>query len=890
MPLQSNTFSTTRLSPPVLGEEILNRPRLIDLLLRPRERALTLISAPAGYGKTTLLLQWLRIASSPVAWLTLAPEDDHPVTFLSRIIAAIDQVFPGAADPLRQMLEARVTPNVLQLTTMFTNALAELPKSFILVLEDYHQIQDQGVHELVVQLLASRLRKLHLVITTRSEPPIPVNSLRGYGQVVEVRQRDLRFTANEIAALIELAYRVSPSINVVQSLCHGTEGWAVGLRLALASTRSGDELALLSSDLQKTRDHAIAFLADEVIAHLDVDMKHFLIRVSVLDEICAPLCAEMLNLADEMEMAGMIQRVLSNNLFLTPLESGSPRWYRFHSYFRALLQEELVATLSLHEREQLHLRAARWLGAHGYIEHAVRQALAGNHNEYAGELVEEYIPTAIDNLNRWQIRTLLGLLPDEVIENNAGLLLRRGWAHNWSTEMALTPAVRERVAALLKRQSPERRAAYQAELHTYAAQFAWEVNDLQTARKEAESALNFQPKAPAHVRGMAAMTLGKVMYAEGKGKEALDYLEEEQARHGKLFDAFSLRVSLGRYQVLDMQGQIELAAEAASNHLLLGRKGNLRTAIAWGYYVSGVTSLEQWRLDSALQHFSSFEEIAHAAEPRTRLDGLLGQALTYEFQGRFDLADSCLERAMEIATLSGSQSAIDDARSGRIRISLGRGEIEKAFGLLSQPVSTAVQRRLLLSVEVREITTARALIAEGSSRSLAEARALIDSFLAYTRSVRNRRHEVQALLAECLLYLRMNQTSAARDALRVALQCTTSHGAIRPFIEMGKPMLSLLREEARRRDNRVFVRRVLTHLQVHSTQKPKENEWANPLTNRERDILELLAQRYNNNEIAAAMVVSPNTVRTHLVNIFQKLGVENRRQAVAKAREHGLIE
>lgn len=894
MPPQMAILSKTRLLPPVLRDDVLVRSRLIEHLQKHRNRALTLICAPAGSGKTTLVVQWLNAMSRRFAWLTLAPQDDSAAVFLSRVVEAIEGAFPGLMGALQQMLRADATPVMAQMTTLLVNEITELPESFLLVLEDYHLVQDPCIHEVVTQLLLQRPRQLHLVITSRTEPPIPLNALRGNGQLVEIRQSDLRFNQSEISVFVERTHELIAPTEVVQALEESTEGWAVGLRLALASVGNADELNALATNLHDAREHAVGYLTDEVLSRLDKDIQHFLVRVSILDEICAPLCTVLLDQEDETCAGVMIQAIVEANLFLTPLvfkpsESQPIRWYCFHAYFRTLLAEHLEATVPPEEINRMHMRAAWWLGTHGHVEQALRHAIAAGDTEFAANLIEENVPDAINRLDRGRINRWLNLLPNEVIEEHPGLLLRRGWAHRWSIQTALNSATLERVSMLLHNASPERRAEYQAELYGYAAQFAWEAGNSALAMEEAQKALAVRPTPPAFARGMATVYLTKSMYEEGQGEEALRYLEEEYRKHGKLFDAFSLRLSLARYRILEAQGQMELAAETASNHLFLARRGNLPTGIAWGYYMSGVCALEQWRLEAALQHFSSLEEYSWAAEPRTRLYGLLGQVLIYEWTGRRDLADARLDEAMEVAVLSGSLAAIANVRSCRARCALARGEVDRAFGLLPKPILTEVDKRPFCWIEIPELTTARVLIAEGAERSLGEARRVLDAVLEHVRRMRTTRFEIEALLVESLLCLRRERFAAAQEALHQALLLGGLRGALRSFVEMGQPLVQMLRDEMNRGVAPAFVKKVLRYLEPDESAGARTIYMTWPLTNREKDILDLLVLRYNNKEIADVLVVSPNTVRTHLVNIYEKLGARNRRDAVVKAREYGLL-
>ena len=365
----------TKLRPPAIATDAVLRPRLLARLARTQARKLTLISAPAGTGKTTLVAQWLAKDPRPVAWYSLDQGDSSLSAFFTYLVAAIQSVYPLACAGAAALVHASTEPPPDHLAAHLINELAELPDDLVLVLDDYHFVHDAPVHDLLANLIAHQPPQVHLVIATRREPALPLSALRAAGQMVELRMHDLRFLPAEIQEFVEKTIERPMPATLLPVLDRQTEGWGVGLRLAslsLLSAESEQEMHSLAMDLEQTKRHVLDYLMDEVLAHQSAEIQRFLLHTSVLERMCAPLCAVLLAPAEAggpdeaeslpvAEQGGrsqaqqLLERIEAANLFVISLDAGR-RWYRYHALFRELLVARLQSTVSAADLARLHRR------------------------------------------------------------------------------------------------------------------------------------------------------------------------------------------------------------------------------------------------------------------------------------------------------------------------------------------------------------------------------------------------------------------------------------------------------------------------------------------------------------------------------------------------------
>lgn len=878
------------MAPPAITDDVVARPRLLQHLKRQPNRAFTLICAMAGSGKTTLVRQWLDTETQPVAWLSLHADNTQLAPFAVGILAAIQGIFPRAMKTLDTTVRAQSLPSVNQLAAYLINDLSELPEPFILVIEDYHLVQDLAVHDMMARLLQHRPAQLHLVLTSRTEPPLDLHSLRGRGQMIEIRQHEIHFQREEIAEFIDKSLEQTPSSDVLDVLQNRTEGWAVALRLAILTVGQDRGLDALADNLQGTHQQALDYLANEVFSRQSAEMQQFLMRTAILDRLCAPLCSVLLDEGASARADEILRALVASNLILSPLSSSDFQWYRFHALIRTLLGARLEATLPENEIVHLHRRAARWLAENGFTEESVRHYLAAQEVECAASLVEEKLEDLLNDLDRAQFSRLLSLLPQEVIEQRCGLVLASSQEKRWQNRVGALPAQMERARALLSGASPEKRRIYQAQIDTYAAYAYWGVAQPERAIESAHAALAALPQNSTFLRGIAELILDLSLQMSGHADEALRRVEREIAQNGERFDAWTLRLSMGAWGILLMEGWLEQAAEAANYQLIRARRNNMLLGTTWGHFGSALAAFHQGRFTSALQHFSSMVEMNYVADGNAFLDSILGQAMTYEWLGNREMADRSLDQATEVAAFTGAPAAQYEVTYCRARSALVRGEVDRAFQLLPQPLATEVRPRPYYTVGNPDVTTAHVLIRHGGGESLAIAQRLIEAISSFVRQIHSGLFEVDALLLQALLHARRERYNASEEALQRALELGNKQGSLRAFVEMGGPLIPQIRQMLAHGVAPTFVQRILDCFPESGKSGPSgETGLIMPLSNRELDVLELLVRRYTNQEIAEALVVAPNTVRSHLGRLFEKLGAENRRDAVIKARTYGIL-
>jgi LuxR family transcriptional regulator, maltose regulon positive regulatory protein len=419
---ERDVLLATKLHIPRPRPGFLARPRLRERLTRATARDLTLVCAPAGFGKTSLLGEWARTLRRPVAWLSLDQGDSDPARFWRYVAAALDQVRPGIGRQVAGLLHGAQQPPLEAVLTAIVNHLAAAPDEVVLILDDYHLIQAPAVHDSLAVLLERMPPSLRLVVASRADPPLPLARLRGRGQPAEVRQRDLRFTLEETAALLETATGVELPADTLAALAARTEGWVAGLQLAGLSLQRHADPASFVAAFSGSHRYVLDYLTEEVLARQPEHLVRFLVETSILERLSGPLCDAVTGRTDSQRLLEQVERA---NLFLIPLDEVRG-WWRYHHLFADLLRARLQQTDPARAAE-LHRAAAAWCEAHGLGDDAIRHALAANDHEWVLRVVEQHVTAAMARSEGATLARWLAALPAEVLRSQPRLCLLRAY-------------------------------------------------------------------------------------------------------------------------------------------------------------------------------------------------------------------------------------------------------------------------------------------------------------------------------------------------------------------------------------------------------------------------------------------------------------------------------
>jgi ATP/maltotriose-dependent transcriptional regulator MalT len=892
----------TKVAIPRVRTGSLVRPRLFTALEKAFERDLTLVSTPAGFGKTTLVADWARIASPPVAWLSLDEGDSDPNRFWRYVAAALDQVWPSPDERIGSPVEGRAASSD-DLVIALVNTLVSLPHDAALVLDDYHTVDSSAVHESMAFLLEHLPTTLHLVIASRSDPPLPLARLRARSQLVELRAADLRFTAEESAAFLREVWELDLAAEGVAVLEDRTEGWAVGLQLAALSLREHPDPASFLAAFSGSNRYVLDYLSEEVLERLPHEIRSFLLRTSILERLTGPLCDAVTNLSGGQLMLEELERA---NLFLLPLDD-ERRWYRFHHLFGDLLRAKLAHTDPV-EVPELHRRAAGWFEERGLIEEAIRHSVEAVDFDRAARLVEEHMGETLRRgdgliLSRW-----LSALPDDVVRTRPNLCLALGWmqlhiGHLDAAERLIDRAEQALGEGLNVREDLELPSMggmvteASAAIELVRADLSAARGDLDGLERSARSALAELGGDERGPRSFARFQLACVDWMAGrlnKAEPAFARLLEEGRGTADPFPLETSCFALGQVQAglgklgTALQTYREgLAAATESGHISAFHAAEAHIGIAQVLY-------QRDQLDEALHHASAGIDLCrHAVEFVLPTIGLLTLAWIRHAKGQEEAA---LEAADEACRIRPNRAAAfvalwNPAETERARLLLAQGRTQDAerwgeqWGLRADDqVSYAREREHLMLARLllarRDASRANDLLErlEGAALTQARTQSLI---------------EIRALRA--LAHQSAGQHEEALTTLGVAVADARSEGYIRVFADEGSPMGALVRRLIRMMPGdrsagaarvREYVLRVAQAFRTHGADSTRDAEL---LTARELEVLGLLAAGRSNREIADELVVTLDTVKRHVSHIFDKLGAVNRTEAVTKARQLQVI-
>src|ERR671912_306085 len=879
------------------------RPRLHERLDEGVGHDLTLVSAPAGFGKTTLLADWSRRSELPVAWVSLDERDDDPVRFLLYLVAAIGTIYDDFGTATRAFLSSLQSRKELEpVLTALSNEILEVPRDFVLVLDDYHTIRSETIHDALAFLLDHSPPPMHLVIAGRTSPPLPLPRLRARGRLTELGAPDLRFTHEEAVDFLGRTMGLNLTAMRVAALEEGTEGWIAGLQLAAHALKDREAEFRSMEAIAEGARYVFDYLAEEVLSRQPEDVREFLLKTSIVETLSGPLCEALTDTTDGQEMLEWLER---NNLFLVPLDEEG-RYYRYHHLFAAFLRERLKR-----ERPdailELHRRAGLWYEDDGCLAWAVEHTLAAQDFNRAADLIEEetgvrrrYVDAAM--LLRW-----MGTLPDGLVRQRPQLSLLYAWAlaHSGALEDAehrlqdTEEAMKLDDRASTMELSDEERTML-GEMCIIRARMAAMRENAPLTTELSNRALELLPEGELHLRGDVALDLGHAYCSVG-----------------------------------DLESATEAFARAAAT----GRAADdLRTAL-FGLRYQASQEISRGRLRRAKELLLDGERLAES-----RPDGVPSVAgiihtgmgeLLYE-RGDLDEARRILEEGIEHGRRSGEAKILVYCYVNLARVLMARGDVEGAHSLIREagsltprwPLIWAWQARFWLAQgdvqsaarwareygatedymsyprHFERITMARVLLGENRTDEALES---LGDLLEDAISEGRMAHEIELRVLLALASERPGATDEALEHLERALTLAEPEGFVRVFVDEGIPMAALLERLIREpRDDGsyndapdgapdVYAGRLLEHfaLQVadsgNAGPRSGRTPGLEPLSGREVEVLELVAAGRSNAEIAGELYLSVGTVKAHVHHIFGKLLVRNRSQAVARARELRLL-
>ncbi len=912
----SGELLQTKFYTPRLRPNLVPRHNLTTKLNRGLQRGskLTLVSAPAGFGKTTLITEWIASAERPSGWLALDERDNDLTRFLTYLIAALRTAAPSVGARALEMLEAAQPLPTESILTTLVNEIAATPNNFFLVLDDYHMIDAPPVDQALAFLLEHLPPQLHLILTTREDPQLPLPRLRVRGHLTELRAADLRFTEEETAVFLNQIMALKLSAQDVAALEMRTEGWVAGLQLAAIAMQSplsmqgrADAHGFIQAFAGDNR-YIVDYLVDEVLLRQPEHVRRFLLQTSILDRLSGPLCDAVrfagANMPPgEIDGSVLLERLERGNLFVVPLDD-KRQWYRYHHLFADVLQAHLM-------REQpdrmavLHQRASAWYDDNELTADAVHHAFAANDLARVARIAE--LAWAEMDRNRQSAEWMgwVQKLPDDLLRVRPVLSVGCAWAllDTGQLEAAMrrledAEQCLENPANLVVADEEE----FQVLPGTIAAArtyHALALGDLADTIKYAQEALDHFPEEEHHRRGTPAALLGLASWASGDLTAALHSFSEGLASYEKAGNI--LYVITGAYVLADMklaQGHLREALEIYEESLQLAEEHGepVRRGAADLYTGLSELYLEQNDLKAAQEYLLKSKALGEeTALPRWRYRWCLAQARIMAAKGKLDEALDALDEA-ERQYVRGPVPDVRTPAALKVRVWAAQGRLAEAQRWVDAQ-DLAVDDDLSYLREFDHITLARLLIAQykhdQAERAADQATALLARLLDAAEAGGRMGSVLEILVQQALAYAAQSRIPQALASLERALTLAETEGYIRTFVNEGQPVATLLKKiKAEGSGPQAYVSKLLASFarqSVDETPAASAQPLVEPLSDRELEVLQLVAEGLTNRQIAERLYLALSTVKGHNRVIYGKLNVSRRTEAVARARELGLL-
>ncbi|MDQ3705975.1 MAG: LuxR C-terminal-related transcriptional regulator [Chloroflexota bacterium] len=922
----------TKLHIPQVRASFVSRPQLVARLRMAVHHKLTLLTAPAGSGKTQLLAQWLYDSEthSPApgtraAWVSLDEADNDIVRFLTYVVAALDRLQPGLANQVMPLLHTSLLHTVEAPLVPLINLLDTVEATLVLVLDDYHEISAQPVHEALTFLLEHLPRNTHIVVSSRAEPPLPLARLRARNELLEIGVSDLRFTQEEVGEFMSRVMGLELATAQVEALQERTEGWIAGLQLAALAMQNRADRDLFISGLSSAHRYFLEYLVEEVLQKQPEDIQTFLLYTSILDSLSGPLCDELTGRQDSQRVLAALER---QNLFTVALDHEG-RWYRYHTLFGEVLRNQLERTQP-HRATELHRSASLWYERANMVTEAIEHALVSE-PDLAGRLIRR---SFLNQLGRGEIATVkrwLETLPEQQVRADPGLAVSRAWVSlftNDPTSAEWWVAQSERSLAAQDDLDVAERNDTFGEIVALRARLAVLRRDVAGAVRLCEQALAYLPSMSAGVKGVICYSLGRAQYVVGDTQaarsaiqEAVTYAEKAGDMLLHLYALYSLgEMEEAQGRLHDAQATFARILSILTSHI--GAEASRSPLASLAHLGIGKLMREWNRLEQASEHLTTAIDLVRkgSIDESIAIDASLELALVLRAQGEYDAALGWLQYTDEVARNLKMDWAVTTAAAYKATVLLDQGKPEEAARWGREALQSAEQEPE--KPETERIALARLLLAQSRRQSqgpyLQQASTVLQHLRDSVRAAGRHGRLIEVLVLQAMCLYMQRDEAAARDALLKALALAEPEGYVRIFADEGQPMAELLLglrklgsvdlgDSTERKPSGKYLAGLISALghvghvghvertgRMRHAERPLSGSSQNralvePLSEREIEVLQLVALGLKNEEVAERLIVSLGTVKTHINNIYGKLGVRNRVEAVTLARELSLL-
>lgn len=875
-----------------------------DRILRQLDRGLTsrliLVSAAAGFGKTTVLLDWAQHTQLPIGWLGLDERDNDPTRFWTYLVAALQTAERAIGEATLSMLQSPKPIDFEVFLTPLLNELAQVQTDLIVVVDDYHLITTPAIHDALAFLLEHLPGQIHLAIATRSDPPLPLARWRVRGQLTELRAAELRFTDAEAAAFLQQSLALPLSEAQIATIQRQTEGWIAGLQLAALSLRDATDPAAVINTFGGNQRYILDYLVEEVLERQPPPLRAFLLRTSILEQMCGPLCAAVVR--EAADGSATLDHLERQNLLVERLDR-EHTWYRYHHLFaeslRHLLQRSEPNCIPTY-----HHRAAQWYSCQGYIAEALEHAVAAGCFEYAARLIEQEMQTNENpRLDAIALRKALAALPPELTQTRPWLLVAKAWVGFTSSQFAEAIAVIQALEHLLEQNPPATENADPlwglvfALKGMQARQQGQAVNSVVWMEK----ALQLLPQDYSWLRSLMLLNLG-VTYFVTDNYEAAQRLLPEVSRIGRARGAADPAIA-GLYlqaQFLALRGHLDEAISLCQQGLDLATERRWLPTYAGVLVQVALADLlrEQNQLDMAAQHLNQSIDRAIQNQQPGLMMGYITLARVRQAQGDFSAAWTALQAAERCQVWL--WPTILSVTACKARLHLAEDNLDAAIAWaesrclsIEDELHYSATDRFPGGSELDYLTYARVLLAYGQQRSssshLQDALRLLGRLQAFAKAGGRTIRVLETLLLQGLVWQAQGNRERSLQALHQALHIPGFGNYLRLFLDAGKPMAELLQSASKTIDSPEVNPLLAAFCLAQDKQRRYQQPLIEPLSDRELEVLHYLATGMTNQAIASQLFVSLAAVKWHARNIYAKLQVKNRTQAVAKARELGIL-